>query len=317
MVQLPVFRTYGNALSFTLWNAFTILRLTWLPIACLVAIGMLPLTLDWGTVRKIYGLDGTPGLGDNAFRLHLGLQVGMNLLQALVMTSVAVAIHRVILFNERKPGHYFLFAFGKTEFAFLVMGVLSFLIVIGVMGSLMGPAIYLLAGGDFAAFFDRFKDWPANAPELARTFLPLVGVYLAGWLIVLFIFVRLAVWPPSVVATNSVSPAEAWSLTRGNFWRFIGLFVLATLTMYAIVVPVGVGFYLHHRELMMGREFFEATRGLDVPEQVGAAIRPFVPMLAALYFFLLMYATAFGVALLSYAYKALKGVEAGTAIDGA
>jgi hypothetical protein len=253
MVQLPVFRTYGNALGFTLWNAFTIFRLTWLPTALLVFVVMLPsFFLNTDLARALYGLDEP----ENLATLGIGFQLALNLLQAIAMTSVAVAVHLVILFNDRRPGHYFVFAFGRTEFAFLVMGILSVLIAVGVFGAILGPMIYVLASGDFAAFFDRFKDWPKNAPELVGSFAPLVAGYVAGWLIVLFIFVRLAVWPPSVVATNSVSPAEAWSLTRGNFWRFIGLFILAGLTMYAVVIPVAVGFYMYHREFLMSREMY-------------------------------------------------------------
>jgi hypothetical protein len=68
---------------------------------------------------------------------------------------------------------------------------------------------------------------------------------------------------------------------------------------------------------MMSREFFDATRDLEVREQVQLAIRPFLPTFAALYFLLLMYATAFLVAIVSFAYKALKGVEADASIgDG-
>jgi hypothetical protein len=313
MVQLPVFRTYGNALGFTLWNAFTIFRLTWLPTVLLAFVVMLPsFFLDTDLSRALYGLDEH----ENLLTLGLGFQLALNLLQAIAMTSVAVAVHRVILFNDRRPGHYFVFAFGATEFAFLVMGILSVLIVVGVMGTILGPMIYVLANGDFAAFFDRFKDWPKNVPELVGSLAPLIAGYVAGWLIVLFVFVRLAVWPPSVVATNSVSPAQAWSLTRGNFWRFVGLFVLAGLTMYAVVIPVAAVFYLNMREYAFSREIWEATRDLPVRDALWRELGPFIPTLAVLYFFMLMYATAFLVAIISFAYKALKGIEAGATIDG-
>lgn len=314
MVQLPVFRVFGNAVRFTLWNAFTIFRLSWLPIACLVAIGVLPLVLGPEEFSRIYQLDDRT-LDETDISLAVGIQLALNLMQAIVMTSVAVAIHRVILFDERRPGHYFLFGFGKTEFAFFMMGVLSVTIVLGVMAAILGPIVYLLSGGDIAGAFEAFAKNPATPLEAAGTFAPLAAGYFVGWIIVLFLFIRLAVWPPSVVATNSVSPAEAWSLTRGNFWRFVGLFVLAGLAMYAVIIPVAVGAYLHFREYTFSREFFDATRDLDVREQVMLAMRPFLPTFAALYFLLLMYATAFLVAIVSFAYKALKGVEADASIS--
>jgi hypothetical protein len=314
MVQLPVFRTYGNAVRFVLWNAFTIFRLTWLPIALLVLVIMLPslyLKTDWA--RALYGLNEPESL----FSLGVGFQLALNLLQAITMTSVAVAVHRVILLNDRNADHYFVFAFGKTEFAFLLMGLLSLLIALGVMGAILGPIIYLLAGGDVAAFFDRFKDWPENAPALIGAYAPLLAGYFVGLLIIVYIFVRLSVWPPSVVATNHVSPAQAWSLTRGNFWRFIGLFALAVLTMYAVIIPVAAIFYSIFREHTFSREMWEATRDLPVKDAVRISVEPFIPTLTALYFFMLMFMTAFLVAIVSFAYKALKGVEAGAAVDGA
>lgn len=313
MVQLPVFRVFGNAVRFTLWNAFTIFRLTWLPIACLVAIGILPLVVGREVFFQFYGLDDRT-LDETDVSLFVGIQLALNLMQAIVMTSVAVAIHRVILFDERRPGHYFLFAFGKTEFAFFMMGVLTVTMVLGVFAAILGPIVYLLFGGDIAGAFEAFEKRRAIPLEAVGGFAPLAAGYFACWIILLFIFIRLAVWPPSVVATNSVSPAEAWSLTRGNFWRFVGLFVLAGLAMYAVIIPIVVGAYLHHREFMMSREFFDATRNLEVREQVQLAIRPVLPTLAALYFLLVMYATAFLVAIVSFAYRALKGVEAGASI---
>jgi hypothetical protein len=315
MARLPVFRTYGNALGFTLWNVFTIFRLTWLPIGFLVAVILLPaFFLHTDFARVAYGLEEPEK--DSALATFLTYQLALIVLQAVAATSAAVAVHRVILFNDRKHGHYFLFAFGKTEVAFFVMGVLSLLIAVGVMGALLGPIIYLLAEGNLTAFFEQFENPAATTRELRPEFVPLLAAYFVGWIIVLVIFVRLAVWPPSVVATNRVSPAEAWSLTRGNFWRFIGLFALAVLTMYAIFIPVVAGSYLYFREEIFSREMYEATKDLAPRDALPIVAAPFLPALTLIYFFALMYVTALMVALVSFAYKALKGVDARASIDG-
>ena len=68
--------------------------------------------------------------------------------------------------------------------------------------------------------------------------------YAAGWLVVIYFVLRLAVWPASVVATGRLSPVEAWRLTRGNVWRLIGLFVLTAIVIWIVVVPpVAAYFY--------------------------------------------------------------------------
>lgn len=320
MVQLPVFRTFRHALGFVLWNGFTIFRLTWLPLALFVAVVNAPLFIfDWESTKAIYGFpnNGVVRIDEQIVAMAMVIQLFTMVLQAIAITSVAVAVHRIILFNDRSPGHYFRFAFGKTEFAFLAMTILSLLIGVGIIGSILGPVAYLVTGGDFLSFFQRLQDMPKEGGELGMRMMPLMGAYFVAWIVVLFVFVRLAVWPPSVVATNSVSPAEAWSLSRGNFWRFIGLFMLAGLAMYAVILALIAGFYVYYSQHAFSFETWQATRDMPPEDALWRIAGPYLPTLVAFHFFMMMFATAFVVAIVSFAYKALKGVEADAAVDGA
>ena len=229
MRKLPVFATFGNALKFAIVNYFTVFRLTWLPLATYFAA---MLALGYAMHNPLFAEMVQAEKPDPRFMLrHLDdfafIYATMMVLQVIVFSAVAVSIHKVILFGDRKPGNYFVFAFGGTELLFVLMVVFSFLLFAGIMGAIIAPIIYMISNGDVASFFAKFEDWPNNAPELLRT----GGLgwvmfgYFVGWLVLIYIGVRLALWPPTIVATRRFALGEAWALTRGNFWRLIGLFI--------------------------------------------------------------------------------------------
>ena len=239
--------------------------------------------------------------------LMIFMQVTLFLLQLIAMSAVAVSIHRVILFGDTKPGVWFNFPFGATEVRFLAMGLLFALMTICVI------CADRRAGAVPRERRRRHRLLQGLAgeghPSLIRNggFFVLIGAYLAGWLTVLFFLVRLSVWPPSVVASGRLSPGEPWRLTRGNFWSLIGLFILVGVTLYALFIPFGIAaavfMFTQMRDLQ--------AQSADLPpEKVFEMVRPMLPFLAAFYFIMIVFVTGVTVAVLSYAYKALKGVDA-------
>jgi hypothetical protein len=329
MNKLPVFRTFGNAVGFTFGNFFTIFRLAWLPFAAMLGamFGIGYFLTDMMTKSPL----GTPMIDPLTVNDHIEqfvfLEITMILLQAIVVAAVAVSIHRVILFGDRKPGQYFNFAFGKTEFLYVIMGLLTALLVIAIMGTLFAPVIYLASNGDFAGFFAQFKNWPANAPKFISggAFGWLMGAYSVGWLIVVYFMLRLAIWPPSVVATGRLSPAEPWRLTRGNVWRFIGLFALVALCLYAIILPPIIWYFIEGaRHADAGAAAGvpavapnpEATKAMvrEVMEKRMQSLAQYMPLFWLAYLFFYIFITGLSVALISYSYKALKGYDAAAPI---
>ena len=141
------------------------------------------------------------------------------------------------------------------------------------------------------------------------TFGVLMFAYLAGWIIVLFFMLRLAVWPPSVVATGRLSPSEAWSLTRGNAWRFIGLFVLTGIAIEIILLSfVGAGMANGGFELLQNMKTMRQTHNpLEMREAVRDGLQAYLPLIFVVYLCAAIFFTSLAVALVSYAYKALKG----------
>ncbi len=329
--KLPVFRTFGNALGFAVGDYFTVLRLAWLPFTLLLAANFgLAALIGLSLGKRI----ATPFFVFAHIQEFAFLQATMWILQLIVVAAVAVSIHRIILFGDRRPGVYLSFRFGRTEFVYAAMALIWGLIILAIMATVLTPVLLLVSGGDLPGLFARVqewaKDWPRHAPDLANNFGAFAGVwfaYVIGWIVVLYVSLRLCVWPPSVVATNRLSPGEAWRLTDGNALRLFGLFFLTIFVVYAVVLAVvlTVVFALPGQLPHFPAPAPAAATVNDIAaerERIGEKIETFLALywpavwLAAL----LVYGAVVGmtVALISYSYKALKGYDAQAPIpDGA
>jgi len=318
MRKLPVFATVGNAVGFAFGNFFMVLRLAWLPfaayIAALAAIGY---SMQSTLVEELLASDPpNPGVILNHLDELAFLYGTMLLLQVIVVSAVAVSIHRVILFGDRKPGQYFVFAFGGTEIMYAIMVALSFLGVLAILSAVLAPIAYMIVGGDFAGFLAKFSDPKPAMEDFIRSgkFGFFMGGYAVAWLVLIYFALRLAVWPPAVVATGRLALGEAWSLTRGNVLRLLGMFIVLIIVIYLIMIPVGIAvamlmvpFALHHADAMKD---VTITGPAAMHEMMREAFTPYLPLFMAVELIFYVFFTGLAVAIVSYAYKALKGVDA-------
>ena len=72
-------------------------------------------------------------------------KIGGGLFQFVLTTIVAVALHRIILLGERKPGQFIYLAFGKAELIFILLPVVGFILIGIPLFALTGAAAYLNA----------------------------------------------------------------------------------------------------------------------------------------------------------------------------
>lgn len=270
MNKLPVFRVAGRAIGFTLWNCFTIFRLAWFPIVALFAaqIGLSAyvMQIDGETLR------GLPNPMSVALVLEriLAFNVANLVLQTIALAAVAVAIHRVILFGDRRPGQFFNFAFGKTEFLYIVMGVLTALIVLGALAAMITPFVLFMSGGDPVGMFKRLVDDPDAASQAIKGALSGGGLTVffiftfVAYVLIIYLSLRLAVWPPAVVATNRISPSEPWQITRGNVWRLIGAFILTFGWIYFALA--GAAFWYSANKMKAALPEVPAITAPAIPE---------------------------------------------------
>jgi len=321
-MKLPVFSTFGNALGFAFGSFLTCLRLAWLPVTLLFltqqAVQWLVLDDLVARMPDLKGMDQENPLV--AFKIigaiwqqMAPIQVALMLLQALVIAAVAVSIHRVILFGDRREGSLLNFSFGKTEFMYMLMAAAMSIFVIAILASVLLPAVYIVAEGNLPGFIDGFRRFPDNVTEVARS--GRIGVfgiaYLLAWLLVIYVSIRLAVWPPSVVATGSLSPSEPWSLMRGNVLRFIGLVFLSGLALWILMAGIAIAIFSQG-----GFETIKAMQSLDhqdpaqLQQYMRERITPLLPVFYVIALLLYTFVISFSIALISYSYKALKGFSA-------
>ncbi len=342
-IKLPVFRTFFRAAGFTIWNGWTIFRLTWFPMSLMFFASIVLPLLYLTSVAK--------GVELPQLEQSIVFQVSSIVLQLIATASAAVAVHRVILFGDRQSGHYFLFAFGRTEVLYLLIAITSMVFTALAMAAALLPVAVLVSGGDPITFFNSLIPKPGQDGNTAGVGRMFVTVSIA-FIVMFYFLLRLSVWPPAVVATNRFALAEAWRLTKGNVLRLLGLFLMPMLLFLMIVALAAASLYFlndtkaidapanppaveqsaptsHSASRLSSwlglRKTFGATlsntksapdvatNGRDEavapqePDETPAEPRPLFFVFTFLYF---IYATAYGVAIVSFAYKALKGYEA-------
>ncbi len=278
---LPVFKVLGRALLFEATHLFTLFRLTWLPLAALLATQIAAGQL----IAQTTGATSTDGFEPgNLFVLNA---VGV-LLQALPLTAVATAVHRLIYFDDRRPGVYFAFAFGATELRYLASCI----------------AVITLAALPIAATFALAH--VTKAVWLGGT---IVVMLLAGYVFFIFLTLRLLVLPPQTVATGSVSVRDAFLLSHGH----------AISLMFVVLLPgICIAFGAPILASLLGLEDLDAYyRLLERPDILGwmwlpdwnRFMQPPTPQMIAWEFSLSFLISTVVVTCLSYAYLALKQLQ--------
>lgn len=299
--MLPVFGVTQRALWFVVTNLFTLFRLSWLPITALVAAGY---GLAYGVIQV------SPDMAQGAIEdsdLFAAAEFAELLLQGLALSVVAVSVHRIIPFDERGSGEYLAFPFGRTELLYVLMGAITYAVLITILAVLVGGASVLvgvIAGKDPTQLMLTLVDGGVEKMPAMLSAVVAVGTYVVA----VWAMLRLTVWPPAVVANNRLSLAEALSLSKGNVLSLLALMVLSSAAFGAAAIVLAALAYREQNfdllELVDGVSF-----GHKVERLLDASLNPNNLLFEFVFQFL---ATTYTVAVLSYAYKALKGYDLDT-----
>ena len=271
MHTLPVFAIAREVYAFLWRERGAILRLSWFPLLLVTVVAFFAVRAKIESYREIFSSGDVAKAAAAAGYSYWDLT--NDLVQIAGTAIVAVALHRVILFNDRQPGIFINFNFGKVEGLFVLLpvafsaGVMLLATALGALFEGVGPGAFGLAVFCLLA--------PA-----------------------VFLIVRYAlVFPIAVVERRYNFPA-AWALSRGNFWRLVGLWLVVAL-------PVLVFFFLIQGALMSGVSLSAGSAA-----DMAAAIDRFESVLMqtlVLSFPASIIFGALGVGVLSYSYKALTG----------
>jgi hypothetical protein len=271
--DLPGYGILGRAIFFVAKNLLTLLRLTWLPLVLLLAVqivfGQLMLShsaakvtmhlLDWESQKLL-------------------LNIAAAVLQIIPLTVVATRVHRLVFFDDRRPGEYFVFPFGVTELRYIAAGLLTYV-------SVLGPAAALIAVIGITS---------TGSNAVGTVMVLLIAVYF----LFLFVTLRLLILPAMVVATGHISLRDAILLTHRR------AFSLFTLIVVAFLITE-----------LLGADAFDTQRALlNRPDVLGwlwfpdwsRFAEPPTPQGIAWEFGASFFITTFVVAVLSYTYLSLK-----------
>lgn len=237
----------------------TILRLSWFPLLVLSIIEYLANRAQLAAMRSAMGDAGAQSIaGLSAIWLW---QIPVAVVTVIAISMAAVALYRVILFDERQPGRHINLAFGPTERRFTLL-----------------LTAMLLPGALWAVVSLGLVDAMEPGTGIGITSTALI-VSLVLFLTLLVMMIRLGPVFAIAVVDNRYDFRQAWSLTRGNFWR---------LAAVLIVVAVPVVVMTNVVAILIGPESALLLQ----------AIMGFI--------WSIVYA-ALGVAIASYSYKALRG----------
>jgi len=279
--RLAVFATAGRAYQFLLREAGTILRLSWFPLLFVTIIQYFAVHAHFAAMRSALAAGSPAAL--TGFSPVWQWQIANTIVTVLGSAIVAVALHRVILLGDRKPGRYLYAAFGKVEMLFALLPVIVVVPIVLVAVLVFGLAAILIP----------------------RSFWPLVVVlFMLGYGAFVFVVIRFSLILPIAVLERRYNFVQAWSLTRGNFWRMVGLWLVVFIP---VAVVVGIISYA------------TSPFGSLVPtppKATAEVIRMFDTIESRLLiqsvfgYLWSIIGGALGVAVLSYTYKALSGVDA-------
>ena len=275
MHKLPVFATAREAYAFLWRERGAILRLSWFPLLLVTVVAFFAVRARVESYREVFsaGDVARAAAAASSATSYSFWDLTNDLAQVAGTAIVAVALHRVILFNDRQPGIFINFNFGKVEGLFILLpvlfgaGIVLFATAIGALFEGMGPGAL-----GFAVFC-----------FLAPT---------------LFLIVRYVLVFPIAVVERRYNFRAAWALSRGNFWRLVGLWAV-------VAFPVLLVFLL-----MQGALFSGVSLNPGSGADMSAAIDRFESVLMqtlVLSFPASIVFGALGVGVLSYSYKALTG----------
>lgn len=220
MGKIPVFSTVTRAYDFLLGEFLTIVRLAWAPY------------LAAGAVSYYFGgqvFDAALEAAKNPSAMNAVMPANfiIGLISFVTSVMVTVALLRVVLYGDRKPGLMVYLWLGAAEFRLIVV---SILLVIAFLAGGIGVGLVLALLAAIAAA------------------VPVLSVLLGIGMIVLFfvaiwVVLKLTLIAPVIVAEKNLGVERSWELMKGNALRMFFVLIL-TFVPIAIVSLIAMSMIL-------------------------------------------------------------------------
>ncbi|MBI1209913.1 MAG: hypothetical protein GC190_00480 [Alphaproteobacteria bacterium] len=222
MNKIPVIGTVSRAFGFLIGDFVTILRLVWAPLlgAALVQYYVGGEIMD-AALKTAQSADPTRMMA------YLPQNFLMGIVEFLASIIAMVALLRVVISGDRKPGLFVYLWFGSAELRLVAVYILLF---IGAIAAIVGVGIVLGILGAIAS----------QIPALV-VLLGVAAVVL--FVVVLWVVLRLSLIAPVIVAESGLGVERSWALMRGNALRMFAIILLVFIPV-AIVGLIGGMFIL-------------------------------------------------------------------------
>ncbi|MBU6298410.1 MAG: hypothetical protein KGJ79_04330 [Alphaproteobacteria bacterium] len=298
--KIPVIQTIKDSYRFTFGGLGTVIGLVWLPVVILTVGGYFVMVPYIGGMASVFESGDMSQAGPWMVRIY-----GFQLASMVLMAVIAVAITREIL-NPLKRPVFLRFGLGGTElrvvggyFGLVVLMMVFFIFMLllstlaGFLAKVLLPATGLAAGGMTAKLVLG----------------AVVGILtLIGCLALIYVFVRLSfLLAPGAVIEGGFGIEQSWKLTKGNFWRIIGigaatLLPIILVAVIAEVAIVGPDIFNPHLEAMK-----DPAAHLRYSAENMRQLAAHLPMLMGLNFLLAPFTYSLTFAPAAFAYRALTG----------
>jgi hypothetical protein len=219
MNKIPVLGTVSRAYGFLIGDSATIVRLVWAPL-----LGAAALQYYYGgqimeaAVRTMQSSDPTRMMEYTPLNFLLGLATFIAGVIALV------ALLRVVISGDRKPGLFVYLWFGGAEIRIIVVTIL---LLVAFCAGMIGVMIV-------------FGLLVALAVSLPPVSVALVIAAFALFFAIIWILLRLSLISPVIVAEGGLGVERSWALMRGNAWR---MFLILLLTFLPLAIVASVVFF--------------------------------------------------------------------------
>ena len=287
MSKIPVGKTIAFAYSFTFGNFLTVLGLSWVPLVLTAVLAFVTLPTYLAGMQAMVTNGDPSGLVTGG-----GLIVLLNIVAFASFIMIYVAIARQALGLRSGPA-YFYFSVDAAFWRLLLAYLLTIVIAIG------GAIVIMIVFG-----------------ILLVVFAPLaVIVMIVGFFGLAYVMLRLTFLQPALaVAEEKGIVGRAWSLGKGNFWRFFAVLLGIMIPMVIVLGVVQVSLF-SSLSFVPPPEDASPAEALAAMAQMGAQIVALLPILIpiAIVFYSAMIAMV--VSASAFAYRSLVPAPEGAAAE--
>jgi len=287
MAKIPVGKTIAYAYGFTFGNFLTVLGLSWVPLVLTAVVAYVTLPTYFAGMQAALTSGDPSGIVTGG-----GLMLLLNIVAFAAFIMIYVGIARQALGLRSGPAYYY-FSVDAAFWRLLLAYLLTILIGIG------GAILIMIVFG-----------------ILLVVFAPLaVIVVIVGFFGLAYVMLRLTFLQPALaVAEERGIVGRAWSLGKGNFWRFFAVLLGIMIPMVILLGVIQMSFF-SSLAIVPPPEDASPAETAAFMAQMGAQIVALLPFLIpiAILFYAAMIAMV--VSASAFAYRSLVPAPEGTAAE--